>query len=235
MVTTKRAIVTGASSGIGRATACALVAAGWNVLAVARREAELATLRDEAPPGRIHVCAVDLCDTSAPAAVVAAAQSALGGVDLLVNNAGACRPSEIHDQTDAVIDEMIDLHLRAVIRLCREAAPALVAARGQIINVASIASHIPFEFMATYCATKAAVSMFGRALARELKTKGIRVNTISPDGTDTEIFAKMGVPMDPSKLIPVAEIAQTIVTMTALPPSVDVGEWVVEQRLDPKI
>lgn len=226
--------MTGASSGIGRATAARLVADDWSVLAVARRADKLAELQAEAPEC-IHVLPLDLTEGNSPASVVSEAQKSLGGIDLLVNSAGTCHPSEFHDQTDEMIDDMLDLNLRAVIRMCRESVSALAASRGQIINVSSIASHIPFEYLATYCATKAAVSMFGRSLARELKSKGIRVNTISPDGTNTEIFEKMGVPMDPADLIPVADMAQMIVTLTQLPPSVDVSDWVIEQRFSPKL
>lgn len=229
--------MTGASSGIGRATVTQLVAEGWTVLAVARRADRLAALQSEleaGAPGRTRVLALDLCEADSPARVVAAARSGFGGIDLLVNSAGTCRPSGFGDQTDAMIDEMIDLNLRALIRMCRDAVPALVASRGQIINVSSIASHVPFEYMATYCATKAGVSMFGRALARELRTQGVRVNTVSPDGTDTEMFEKIGVPK-PDQLIPAADMARMIVTLTQIPPSVDVSDWVVEQRFSPKL
>ncbi|MBI3922909.1 MAG: SDR family oxidoreductase [Armatimonadetes bacterium] len=229
----RRAIVTGASSGIGRETVRELAKEGWRVLAVARREERLRALREEfADQIQTHVC--DVTGEGAAEAVLAAANEQLGGIDLLVNNAGTSWVGQFADMPVADLDRVFNLNVRALMRLCQAAIPSLEASgRGQIINVASVAGHLPMSSLAAYCSSKAAVIMFSNVLAKELSPRGIRVNVLSPTGTDTEIFEKCGVTVDPVHLVPAPDMARLVVVMTQLPEGVDLGEVVTQKRLSP--
>jgi len=187
----KRAIVTGASSGIGREIVRLLAADGWDILAVARRTERLKLLSDETPR-RIVAYTADITKPGAPDEIIAAAQKAFGGLDLLVNNAGGSKVQKVEDMTETDLDYVFNLNVRALILLCQKAIPLLEKAQcGQIINIASIAAHIPMETIATYCAAKSAVVMFSRVLAKELAQKNIRVNVLSPCGTESEIYSRI--------------------------------------------
>src|SRR5688572_26145151 len=120
----KRAVVTGASSGIGYATAVELMREGWAVLAVGRRADRLAVLESHAG-GPISTLALDVTDEDAPARIMAFAQERLGGLDLLVNNAGTSCISPLIDTSDEQLDEVLDTNVRAVMRLTRAAIPLL--------------------------------------------------------------------------------------------------------------
>jgi NAD(P)-dependent dehydrogenase (short-subunit alcohol dehydrogenase family) len=234
--TEQRAIVTGASSGIGREIAKQFAGEGWRVLAVARRADLLETLAGEGD-GRIVPLACDLVKDRAPGEVFAAAQEQFGGVDLLVNNAGVSWVAEMAETPDDRLDGILNLNVRALMRMCREAIPVLEASEdGQIINVSSVAANLPMETLAVYCASKAAVNMFSRVLARELAPRGIRVNVLSPPGTDTGIFEKAGSELDEEGrkgLIPADEMARMAVLMTQWPSSVDMGELIIHKPLSP--
>jgi NAD(P)-dependent dehydrogenase (short-subunit alcohol dehydrogenase family) len=232
----RRAIVTGASSGIGREIAKQFAEEGWRVMAVARRADLLESLAGEGN-GRIVPFACDLVKDETPGEVFALAEREFGGVDLLVNNAGVSWVAETADTPDEKLDEILDLNVRALMRMCREAIPTLAASgSGQIINVSSVAAHLSMMGLAVYCSSKAAVNMFSRVLAKELAPRGIRVNVLSPPGTDTEIFGKAGVEVDSinrDALIPAGEMARMAVLMTQWPASVDMGELVIHKQGEP--
>ncbi len=229
----RKAVVTGASSGIGREIAKQFAREGWHVLAVARRSDRLKALADEIDGGIVPF-PCDLAADSGPGDVVAAAQERIGGIDLLINNAGVSWVAMMAEMSDQALERIMDLNVRALMRLCRESIPQLKASEsGQIINVSSVAAHHPMESLAVYCASKAAVNMFSQVLARELAPVGIRVNVLSPPGTDTEIFEKAGVDMSDdarAELIPAVDMARMAVLMTQWPDSVDVGEVIVNRR-----
>jgi len=228
-----RAIVTGASSGIGRAAALLLAENGWKVLAAARRADRLETLAAQAE-GRIIPLAIDITETDAPRHLMSAAQNELDGLDLLVNNAGCSWIGDFAEMPDEQLDRVIDLNVRSLMRLSRAAIPLLEQSeRAQIINVASIVAHVPLATIAVYCATKAAVVMFTRVLAKELAPRKIRVNALSPSGTNTEIFEKSGgSSTDSSQFIPPEDQARMILELTRLPAGIDVVEIVSDQRFN---
>ncbi len=228
----KRAIVTGASSGIGREIVRQLAAAGWSVLAVARRAERLTELADESA-GRVFPFPVDLSAEDAPQAVVAAAERQLGGLDLLVNNAGSSWVGPFAEMPNEQLDRVFGLNVRALMLLCRAAIPALERCEGQIINCSSMAAHLPMETLAAYCASKAAVAMFSRVLAKELAPRRIRVNALSPTGTDTELFETVGVDIDRGALVPAADMARLVLLLTELPAGLDIGEIQTHKRFVP--
>ncbi|MBK9655972.1 MAG: SDR family oxidoreductase [Rhodanobacteraceae bacterium] len=174
------ALVTGASSGIGRAFAVKLAQEGHDLLLVARRPAELAALAAEL---KSHGAAADCLtlDLTDPGAVEAIA-TALGERDLalLVNNAGFGLFGLFADSDGARELAMIDLNVRVPTQLSKRLLPNLSRARGGIINVASTAAFQPGPWMAVYYATKAYVLSFSEAIAEELGPRGVRVMALCP-------------------------------------------------------
>src|SRR5688572_16674341 len=149
----KSVIVTGASSGIGRATAQRFVAAGYGVLAVGRNVDALDELVASLPAGA-GACApfaTDVTESDAPQLIVEAALTTFGTLDALVNGAGIIGSGTIESTTDEQAAEMMDINLHAPFRLMRAAAPALQQSRGCIVNVSSVAGLRAFPGVLAYC------------------------------------------------------------------------------------
>ncbi len=175
-------IVTGASSGIGRATSLAFGRAGASALLVGRAGEALRDVADEVTHagGRAQVMAADVTARSAPEDIVARALEAFGGVDALVNAAGIIGSGSIETTTDEMWDQMLDINLRAPFRLIRAAAPHLAARRGAVVNVSSVTGLRAFPGVLAYCVSKAGMDHLTRCLALELAPKGVRVNAVNP-------------------------------------------------------
>ena len=177
-----RVVVTGASSGIGRATALRFGKAGAAVLAVGRDLAaldEVATsVRGEG--GQAATCVADITAAEAPETIVRAALERLGGLTTLVNAAGIIASGAIDQTDDALWDRMMDINARAPFRLMRAAVPALVESRGSIVNVSSVTGLRSFPGVLAYCVSKSAVDQLTRCAALELASKGVRVNAVNP-------------------------------------------------------
>lgn len=185
----RRVIVTGASSGLGAAIVRHLAGLGALVVAAARRadrlEALAAALADA--PGRVIAVCADVTVESDVRALVDATHAALGGIDLLVNDAG----SEVQGPIDSLADEAFEGMLRAnvvsVMRCTRAALPALRASRGMVINLGSTVVSRPPRNRFGYVATKGAVEAMSRALALDLGRDGVRVNVIRPGIIPSEL------------------------------------------------
>jgi NAD(P)-dependent dehydrogenase (short-subunit alcohol dehydrogenase family) len=174
-------IVTGASRGIGRATAQRFIAEGARVLAV-----DLDTDGADALPCR--KLAIDLTRDEAPAAVVAAARELGGGIDCLVNNAGIGGSKTLSLSDDALLDRIIGTNLRAVLRLTRDVLPHLRDG-GAIVNVASVFGEVGFPGTTAYAVAKAGISQFTRQLVADVSSRGIRVNAVAPGIIHTAMTA----------------------------------------------
>lgn len=176
----KRALVTGASSGIGMGAAVALAEAGAKVTLVARRLAELEAVRDaiRAEGGQAEAKGLDITDLASTAAAVAAE----GPFDVMVNSAGLARHAPAVDTTPEDYDLAMNLNLRAAYFLTREVARGLIAAGkpGSLINVSSQMGHVGGPDRAVYCANKHALEGMTKAMALEWAPHGIRVNTLCP-------------------------------------------------------
>jgi len=176
----RRALVTGASSGIGLGAAAALAEAGAEVTLVARRIAELEQVQDaiRASGGSAEARALDITDLAAMAAVVAAD----GPFDVMVNSAGLARHSPALDTTPEDYDAAMALNLRAAYFLTREVARGLIAAGkpGSLINVSSQMGHVGGPDRAVYSANKHALEGMTKSMALEWAPHGIRVNTLCP-------------------------------------------------------
>ena len=186
----KRALVAGASSGIGLACAAALAEAGAEVLLLARRVAELAeaaaTIR--AGGGRAEARVLDVTDLAATAALV----QAEGPFDILVNAAGLARHGPALDTTPTDYDAALNLNLRAAYFLTREVARGLISTGrpGSLVNVSSQMGHVGGVDRAVYCASKHAIEGMTKAMAIEWGAHGIRVNTLCPTFIRTQLAAR---------------------------------------------
>jgi len=187
----KRAVVTGGSSGIGRACALALGERGARVAVVGRRRDELdatvgrlAALKnlsaDPSREARARAVVADLADERERERCVQEAVAFLGGLDILVNAAGILEGGSIESTTVAQWDRTMEINLRAIFHLTRLALPHLAAAKGNIVNLSSVAGPRAYPNLLAYCVSKAAVDQLTRCLSLELAPKGIRVNAVNP-------------------------------------------------------
>ncbi|HET7697146.1 MAG TPA: SDR family oxidoreductase [Vicinamibacterales bacterium] len=188
-------VVTGATSGIGRAAALRFARDGASILAVGRKAAALAEVAHavELAGGRCVTLETDVTAASAPASIAAAAGEAFGRLDTLVNAAGIIASGTIENTSDGAWDEMLDINLRAPFRLMRSAAPLLIASRGSVVNVSSVTGLRAFPGVLAYCVSKAGVDQLTRCAALELAPHGVRVNAVNPGVTVTNLHRRSGV------------------------------------------
>lgn len=186
----RTALVTGASRGIGAATARALDAAGARVALVARSGADLAEVATDLVHDPVVIVA-DLAEVDAPAAIAERALDALGSVDVLVNNAAAAARLDTVDTDAALVDGLHAVNVRAPLLLIAALLPSMQAnGRGSIVNLSSVSAIVGTPRRAAYAASKAAVDGATRSLAMELGPAGIRVNSVAPGVVDTALWAK---------------------------------------------
>ena len=194
MLADKVAIVTGATSGIGRATASLFAVNGANVVAVGRNETELNRLQNEQQKaaGEIWPHAADVTQTSQVEDVVSAAVKQFGKIDILVNAAGIIKNGNIEDTSLDEWDRMLDINLRAVFYLMQKCVPHLENTKGNIVNVSSVTGPRAFPNVLAYCVSKAGVDQLTRCSALELAPKGIRVNAVNPGVVVTGLHKSSG-------------------------------------------
>lgn len=200
----KRALVTGASKGLGRAICHALVAAGAHVTGIARPSTELGSLSAELGP------AFDPWPYDVTGEEVLARIAAASAFDLLVNNAGTNRPQPFAEVTDEALDLMLDLNVRSAFRIARAAARKMD--RGaSIIHMTSQMGHVGSPGRTVYCMTKHALEGLSKAMAVELAPAGIRVNCIAPTFVKTPLtegfFADPAFAAFVDRMIPMGELA----------------------------
>jgi NAD(P)-dependent dehydrogenase (short-subunit alcohol dehydrogenase family) len=176
----KNVIVTGASSGIGRATAELLLRAGAKVALIARSRSVLDQVAGSAEDGTAIVIASDLSREEQAESAVARAVEAMGGLDLLVNAAGIIKSGRIEDTSLEEWDDMMNINLRSIFHLMKLAAPHLERTRGNIVNVSSVTGLRSFPGVIAYCVSKAGLDQLTRCAALELAPRGVRVNAVNP-------------------------------------------------------
>jgi short-subunit dehydrogenase len=190
----KRAIITGASSGIGRALALELAREGADVLVVARRADRLEQLASEiqAAGVRGEVVAGDITDPATRRAALQCAAEQFGGLDILINNAGVAATGRFEDASPDRLRQIFDVNVFALIELTREALPLLKSGEDPIVvNMGSIVGHIALPHMSEYSAAKSAIRGFSESLRAEMASSGLDVLLVSPATVETEIWDRM--------------------------------------------
>jgi NAD(P)-dependent dehydrogenase (short-subunit alcohol dehydrogenase family) len=189
----RRALVTGASSGIGKATARLLAQRGATVVATARREEVLKKLEEDADvDGRCIAVAGDLTNPAFCEKLIGTATERMGGLDVLINAAGILVGGNWEKTDLPAWDRMLDINLRSVFDLTRRAIPHLKERKGNIVNVSSVTGPRAFPGVLAYCVSKAALDQLTRCLALELAADGVRVNAVNPGVTRTELHRAGG-------------------------------------------
>jgi NADP-dependent 3-hydroxy acid dehydrogenase YdfG len=185
----RTAVVTGASSGIGAAIARALGALGWSVALGARRTALLQKVAGgvEAAGGRVFAHPLDVSDAAAIEAFFAAAEVALGPIDVLVNNAGIGNPGLLHEVSIPALELELRTNLLGPMLVTRRALPSMLARRrGDIVFISSMNVVEPRPFQLGYTAAKAGVEGMAQVLRRDLEGTGVRTTVIRPGATRSE-------------------------------------------------
>ncbi len=186
----RTAIITGASTGIGEATARRFAAEGARVVLAARRADALETIADSIGSEQAMAVPTDVTDLDALMALLERAQQDFGRIDILVNNAGYYGRGRVEENDVDDLLRTVDINLRAAMALCRLVLPYLRrAGGGAIVNVASLAGRVPMAGAAAYSATKFGLRAFSFALAEELEGSGITVSAVSPGPVDTDFFS----------------------------------------------
>ena len=235
----KKALITGASAGIGAATAEKLAAAGYDLLLLARRKDRLESLRHKLEKQyQIQVITIE-CDISKSESIQGVAEnfkSHFEGLNLLVNNAGLAKFSDkIQDGNPEHWDQMWDVNVRGLLRLTRVILPYFIAKNeGHIINIGSVAGRWVYPGGAVYCASKFAVRALSEGLRLDLFAKNIRVTNIEPGMVETE-FSKVRFEDEEkaqavyagTKALTAEDIAETIVWVSERPAHVNIQELVI--------
>lgn len=229
------ALVTGASSGIGEATARALAARGARVAAVARRRDRLEALARECG-GAVAGEVADVSGEDGARSAVAFAVKAFGRLDLLVNNAGVMLLGPVEGADVEEWRRMVELNLLGAMYATYAALPHLVAARGHVVVVSSVAGKVARGGFGGYSASKFGVAAFAEALRQEMSAKGVRVTVVEPGIVATELAGH--VTHEPSRrmleertaaLTPLRpeDVADAVLYAVTRPPHVALGEIVI--------
>ncbi|MFD5889965.1 SDR family oxidoreductase [Streptomyces sp. NPDC060334] len=234
--TGKAVAITGASSGIGEATARRLAADGHRVLLGARRTDRLERLTEQiiAEGGTAAFRTLDVTDAQDMCAFVDAARAEFGRIDVLVNNAGVMPLSPLAALKIDEWDRMIDVNVRGVLHGIAAALPAMRAqGAGHIVNIASVGAYEVSPTAAVYCATKFAVRAITEGLRQE-SGGGLRVTLVSPGVTESELADSISDPAAREAMktyravaLPASAIADAIAHVVSQPPEVDVNEVII--------
>lgn len=233
-------LITGASAGIGEATARAFAAAGARLILAARRTDRLTTLASEltAEHGTaIHIVPLDVRNAGVVTRMLEDLPAAWAEIDVLVNNAGLSRGLEkVHEGSIQDWDEMVDTNIKGLLYVTRAVLPGMVArGRGHVINLGSIAGHEVYPGGAVYCATKHAVGAITRGLRIDLLGTAVRVTTVDPGMVETEFSLvrfhgdseRAGKVYDGVQPLTAEDVADAILYAATRPPHVNVDEILV--------
>lgn len=228
----KTILITGATSGFGRAAVERFHGAGWRVIATGRRAERLDALADDFGRERLHVAAFDIRDEAAMRDALDALPDDFRGIDVLVNNAGLALGTAPAQRADlAQWKQMIDTNVTALATLTHALLPTLIERKGAILNVSSVAATYPYPGGNVYGGTKAFVSQFSLGLRSDLHGTGVRVTSIEPGMAETEFtlvrtrgdqaasdtLYKGADPIRPE------DIAETLFWIATLPPHLNIN------------
>ncbi|MFN6538501.1 MAG: SDR family oxidoreductase [Nostoc sp. EkiNYC01] len=228
----RRALITGASSGIGKATALAFAKAGIDVALVSRSLNKLEAVREalEHTGVEAKAYALDLGQISQVKEKIQAIALDFGDLDILVNSAGIAYTGSLSETPLSGWQQVIDLNLTSVFQCITAILPLMRdRGRGTIINIASIAAKQPFPSWGAYSVSKAGLIALSQTLAQEERAHGIRVTTISPGAVNTEIWdtETVNANLDRSKMLTPETIAQSILHTVLLPQQAVIDELTI--------
>ncbi|HEY9617161.1 MAG TPA: SDR family oxidoreductase [Microcoleaceae cyanobacterium] len=220
--TERYALITGASSGIGKATALAFAQAGIHLALVSRNQGQLQQVAEQAAAYGVkaQVYPTDLADLTQVRSAIAAIDQALPAIDILVNNAGMGYTGALADMSLQDWQQVLDLNLTSVFQCIQGILPGMrQRRRGTIINVASIAGHQVFPHWGAYCVSKFGLVALSKTLAAEERPHGIRVVTISPGSVNTPIWdtKTVNADFDRTQMLTPEIVAQSILYAALLP------------------
>jgi short-subunit dehydrogenase len=209
----KRAIISGASRGIGRAIALQLAQDGYDLAVCSRSMDKLLELKKDVqqlvPECEVYVKSADVADRSELDAFASFATEQLGHVDVLINNAGVFQPGNVHDEQEGQLEKMLNCNLLSAYHLSRSIIPGMKQQkRGFIVNICSVASLKAYPGGGSYGISKYAMLGFSDNLREEMKEFGIRVMAICPGATYTDSWE--GMDIDPERLMPASDIANMV-------------------------
>ena len=228
---TNAAFITGATAGIGAATARRLVADGWRVVVTGRRAERLEQLAREFGE-QCHAVALDMRDLNALAAVLDGLPAEFAAIDLLVNNAGLAPPMDALQNAELdALTNAIDTNVTGLVALTRALLPRLIERKGAVINLSSVAASYPYRGGAVYAATKAFVRQLSLDLRCDLAGTGVRVTSIEPGMVETEFtLVRTGGDQDASDQLyadmepmTAEDMANTIHWIATLPPHLNIN------------
>lgn len=224
-----KAMITGATSGIGKATAIAFAQAGFDLCLISRSPSKLEQVSHllQEYGGKVETAAIDLAELSTVKNNISAIAQKFGNPEILINNAGMGYTNFFGDTTLEDWQKVLDLNLTSVFQCVMAVLPSMrKEKKGTIVNVASIAAQNAFPQWGIYCISKAALLMFSQCLAQEERANGIRVTTICPGAVDTPIWdtETVQVEMNRSAMLTPETVAQAILNSVLLP-----QEAVIEQ------
>ncbi|MEQ1764952.1 MAG: SDR family oxidoreductase [Pyrinomonadaceae bacterium] len=187
-------LITGATSGIGRASAKLFAERGSRVIAVGRNEAELASLHEEVGEfsGSVTPKLTNVTVTTQIDRLISEIRDSFGQIDVLINSAGIIKSGSIANTSLDEWDTMLDVNLRSVFYLCQKVLPLLEASKGNIVNVSSVTGTRAFPGVLAYCVSKAGIDQLTRCMALELAEKGVRVNAVNPGVVETNLHKRGG-------------------------------------------
>ncbi|MGH9871368.1 MAG: SDR family oxidoreductase [Pyrinomonadaceae bacterium] len=187
-------LITGATSGIGKATALRFAQAGANIAAVGRDETALQELQNQVDSAGTQLLPIqsDLSREGETERVVAKTVERFGGIDVLVNAAGHISTGSIENTSLKAWDAMFEINLRAPFDLMQKALPTIIKRGGNIVNVSSVTGLRAFPGVLAYCVSKAGLDQLTRCAALELAAQGVRVNAVNPGVVVTEIHKRGG-------------------------------------------
>lgn len=223
-----KALITGASSGIGKETAHAFAQAGVDLALVGRSQEKLEdVIKEIGQPVTVKPYLIDLAAIATVKEQIKAAVIDFGGIDILVNNAGMGYTNPLNETPLEDWQQVLDLNLTSVFQCIQGVLPSLRdRGGGTIINVASIAAHNPFPSWGAYSVSKAGIITLSKALSGEEKENGIRVVSIAPGAVNTPLWDTDTVKMELNRaaMLDPKVVAQTIVQAALLPPQAVIEE-----------
>ena len=224
------AVITGANSGIGRATARALSQAGAHVVLAARTRSTLEVAAHECVPNGAHALAIptDVCSEPDIQALMAQTAERFGRLDILVTSAGGATFSPIMESRTEDWDLLMNVNLRGTYLCCRHALTHMLARKsGHILNVLSIASRMILPGSSAYTASKFGALGLTKVIAAEVRSQGVKVTAVIPGAVNTPLWDKSGGDLDRAKMLSADDVANAMLNVITQPASIHTDELVL--------